>query len=172
MSAIVTIEGVYRDRLIDAGGCTLSDSGWRKNMVVLPCRVLLAAFMKNEPTALGVRSLQIGRGDPAWDNSPPPNPDPNTTTKLTDAAPFVVPLANLTIQFLDATDNVVATSTNRIQITAKLGPGQPTPATFPLREFGVFGQLNGAPQMIDYVRHPVIQKAGPQTLERKVRLAF
>jgi hypothetical protein len=173
--SIVTIEGAYRDRLIDPDGRTLSDSGWRKNMVVLPGRVLLAAFVRNEATVLGIRALQVGRGDPAWDTQPLPAPDPNTTVKLTDNAPFVVPLANLTMQYLNAADAVVATPTNRVQITAKLGPGQPTPATdppFPLREFGLFGQLNGVPQMIDYVRHPLIQKAGALTLERKVRLVF
>jgi hypothetical protein len=171
----VTIEGIYRDRLIGPDGRIMSDYGWRKNMVVLAGRVLLAAFVKNETGALGVRALQVGRGDPSWDTQPPPPPDPNALAKLTDAAPFVVPQANLTIQYLNSADAAVTTPTNRIEITAKLGPGQPSAATdppYPLREFGLFGQLNGVPQMIDYVRHSVIQKAGALTLERKVRLVF
>jgi hypothetical protein len=173
--SIVTIEGVYRDRLIDLDGRTLLDSEWRKNTVVLACRVLLAAFMKGEAGALGIRSLQVGRGDPAWDTPPAPIPDPGTTIKLIDSAPFAIPVANLTLQYLDAADVVVTTPTNRLQITATLGPGQPTPASdppYPMREFGIFGQFNGAPQMIDYVRHPLIQKAGALTLQREMRLVF
>lgn len=173
--SIVTIEGIYRDCLIDAAGRTISDSGWRKNTVVLACRVLLAAFMKGEAGALGIRSLQVGRGDPAWDTPPVPTPDPGTTVKLTDNAPFVIPVASLTLQYLDAADAAATTPTNRIQIAATLAPGQPTPASdppYPLREFAVFGQLNGAPQMIDYVRHPLIEKPGALTLQRKVRLVF
>ena len=103
----VTIEGIYRDRLIGPDGRTVSDSGWRSNMVVLAGRVLIAAFVKNEAGALGVRTLQVGRGDSSWDTQPPPPPDPGAVTKLLDAAPFVVQQANLTFQYLNAADAVV-----------------------------------------------------------------
>jgi hypothetical protein len=171
--SLVIIEGFYRDRLLDAGGREIYISGWRKNLIVTNCRVLLAGFMKND-AALGVQSLQVGRGDPAWDATGAPAPDPGTT-KLTDGSPFVIPLASLTLQYLDGSDAVSATPTNAIQITATLGPGQPTPATsppYPLREFALFGTLGGQPAMIDYVRHPLIQKDGAVSLERKVRLVF
>jgi hypothetical protein len=171
--SVITLEGYYRDRLFDREGREISDSGWRHNLIVASCRALLAGFMRND-TALGIRSLQVGRGDPGWDAGGAPAPDPSTT-KLTDASPFVIQVANLTLQYLNSSDGVVATPTNRIQITATLGPGQPTPATdppYPLREFGLFGELGGQPQMIDYIRHPLIQKDGAVTLERKVRLIF
>lgn len=173
--SIITIEGIYSDRLIRSDGTVVFASGWRSNAIVLPCRVLLAGFMQNDATAQGVRSLQVGRGDASWDSIPPPAFDPNATTKLTDAAPFVIGVTNLLFEYLNATDAVVTTPTNRLQITATLGPGEPAAATdppFPLREFGLFGQLNGVAQMIDYVRHPLIQKDGALTLERKVRLIF
>jgi hypothetical protein len=172
MSA-VTLEGCYCDRLRGSDGREISNTGWRHNLIVAPCRMLLAGFMRND-AALGIQSLQVGRGDPAWDASGAPAPDPGTT-KLTDNAPFVIPVASLVLEYLDANDGVVATPTNRIQITATLGPGQPTPATdppFPLREFGLFGSLGGQLQMIDCIRHPLIQKDGSVTLERKVRLVF
>jgi hypothetical protein len=57
-----------------------------------------------------------------------------------------------------------------VQITATLGPNEPPATTFELREFGLFGQVGGAPFMIDYIRHPLIQKDGAVTLERRVRL--
>jgi hypothetical protein len=170
----VMIKGIYRDRLFDAHGRPIFDSGWRNNLIVLRCRVLLAGFMKNE-TALGIRSLQVGRGDPAWDTTPPPAPDPDAITQLVDSSPFSIPHTDLTLQYLNASDQIVAGPTNRIQIVATLGPGQPTPATdppYPLREFGLFGELNGTLFMIDYIRHPLIEKDGAVTLERRVRLIF
>jgi hypothetical protein len=171
--SIVTLRGFYCDRLVEAGGHETFHSGWRHNLIVTPCRTLLAGFMKND-TALGVRSLQVGRGDPAWDAAGAPLPDPGTT-QLVDGAPFVIPLASLTIDYLDSVDAVSVIPTNVIQVTATLGPGQPSPATdppFPLREFGLFGQLQGQPFMIDCVRHPLIEKDGSVTLERKIRLVL
>jgi hypothetical protein len=41
-----------------------------------------------------------------------------------------------------------------------------------MREFGLFGELGGVPFMIDYIRHPLIEKDGAVTLERKVRLVL
>lgn len=168
-----TIKGVYRDRLRGAQGSLISDSGWRPNMIVLRCRTLLSGFLKND-AALGIQALQVGRGDPSWDTTPPAPPDPNTLNTLTDTAFFEIPVGQLTLQYLDASDNVIATPSNRLQITATLGPNVPPgpPSPFPLREFGLFGQLGGVRSMIDYIRHPVIQKAATATLERKVRLIF
>jgi hypothetical protein len=171
--SVLTLQGYYRDRLLKPGGLEICNSGWRHNLIVMPCRTLLAGFMKND-TALGIRSLQVGRGDPAWDAAGAPSPDPGTT-QLTDAAPFVIPVASLTLDYLNNVDAVVVTPTNTIQITATLGPGEPTPAgspPFPLREFGLFGQLGAQPLMIDCVRHPLIEKDGSVTLERKIRLVF
>ena len=171
---VVAIRGIYRDRLIEPGGRVASDSGWRSNLIVLNCRVLLAGFLSNDK-ALGIQSLQVGRGDPAWDATPPPAADPAATNALVDPAPFVIPVAALTLQYLNAADGVSPTPTNRVQITATLGPNQPTAAgspPFPLREFGLFGKFGAAPFMIDYIRHPLIEKDGVVTLERKVRLVL
>jgi hypothetical protein len=170
----ISVRGVYRDQLTRPDGTVVLDYGWRSNLIALRCRVLLAAFLRND-AALGIRSLQVGRGDPAWDVTPPPAADPSTTTALVDAAPFTIPVANLVLQYLNPLDGVVTTPTNRVQITATLGLNQPSPAgssPFPMREFGLFGDLGGAPFMIDYVRHPLIAKDGAITLERRVRLIF
>ncbi len=170
----IAVKGIYRDRLLDASGMPVFDSEWRNNMIVLRCRVLLSSFLKNDG-ALGIRALQVGRGDPSWDNNPPPLPDPNTINALVDPTPAEIPVAQLKLEYLDNTDSVVVNATSRLQITATLGPGVPAspPNTpFPLREFALFGQLNGVRFMIDYIRHPLIQKDASMTLERKVRLIF
>jgi hypothetical protein len=174
MSAIV-IEGIYRDRLMGPAGELVLDSGWRHNMIALQGRRLLAGFMKNEATAQGVQSMKIGRGDPAWDAVSPPEADATAIVQLVDPTPFVINGANLTLQYLTPTDTPTPNVTNRVQITATLGPGQPTPATQPpyqMREFGLFGRMGGSDFMIDYIRHPLIEKDGLLTLERKVRLIF
>ena len=158
--------------MLDPEGKVIFDSGWRSNLIVLQCRVLLASLLKGD-APLGIQSLQVGRGSASWDTTPPPAADPNTTTQLVDAAPFTIPVASLTLQYLNQLDGVVATPTNRVQVIASLGPGVPSPVgspPFPLREFGLFGQLAGSPFMIDYVRHPLIEKDSAVTLERRVRL--
>jgi len=165
------IKGIYRDRLLDAGGQLVFDSEWKKNLIVTNCRVLLAGFMRNEVSVRGIRNLQVGQGDPSWDTTPPPAP-PVTSNALVDNAPFVIPVANLNLQYLNDSDAIVPGPTSRIEITATLGPNQPSPGIYNLREFGLFGELNSQPFMIDYVRHPVIQKSGSFTLERRIRLIF
>ena len=171
----ITIKGIYRDRLWAPDGRLVFDSDWRSNMVVLRGRQLLAGFMKNEPTARGIQVMRIGRGLASWDTVPPAAPDPKTITQLVDPAPFSVPAPSVTLTYLSDIDVPVVQVTNRLQVTAVLGPGMPTPASdppFPMREFGLFGQLNGTDFMIDYIRHPLIEKDGLVTMERKVRLIF
>src|SRR5882672_12681617 len=97
--ATTIIEGIYRDRIIDSTGRLLEDSGWKHNMIVLRCRVLLGAFLHNDGTALGIQTMRVGRGDASWDTTPPPLADPVTTTGLTDPAPFVLSAPDLTLEY-------------------------------------------------------------------------
>lgn len=174
----VQIEGIYRDVLRGPRGELLSDAGWKPNLIVLRCRELLAAFMKGDgaDAPLGIQSLKLGRGDPAWDNVPPPPKPPETSTQLVDTTPFVIPKASLTLQYLNGNNEFSAVPTNRLEIVAVLGPGQPPtpqfPSPYPIREFGLFGKLKGVDYMIDYVRHPLIEKDAAVTLERRVQLIF
>lgn len=168
------IKGFYRDRLTDVNQQLIFDSGWKSNLIVLQCRELLAGFMMND-SVLGIQSLQVGRGDASWDTPPPPAPDPNTTIELVDPAPHIIQSSDLTLQYITASDGISDHPTHRIEIIAVLGVGEPTPDTeppYPLREFGLFGDLNGTPYMIDYIRHPLIEKNGAATLERRVRFTF
>lgn len=170
----ITIKGSYQDRLLDKKNTEIFNSGWKSNLIVLRCRILLAAFISND-TALGIRSLQVGRGDPSWDTTPPPVPDPKTIVQLVDSSPFTIPHTALTVNYLNADYEIVAEPTNHIQIVAKLEQNEPAPASeppFPLREFGIFGELNGTPFMINCIRHSLIEKYGSTTLERTLRLIF
>lgn len=173
------IKGIYRDRLLDAVGGAVFDSGWRSNMIVMRCRVLIAALFKGEAgeSPLGVQWLKLGRGLSSWDTAPPAAPDPDTMTQLVDQTPYVIPRSALTLRYLNASNEVSTEPTNRLEVIATLGPGQPppgpnVPSPYPLREFGLFGNLKGTDYMIDYIRHPLIEKDSAVTLERRVQLIF
>lgn len=170
----IGLKGRYRDVVRGPTGAVLHDSGWRGNAIVLDCRRLLASFMAGAP-ALGIQGIQVGAGLAAWDVDGAPDPDPGQTA-LVDPAPFLVPAAYLDIVFLEDGEPS-AKPTNRLQIVAKLGPGEPKwpdkdHVASSLREFGLVGQLDGSPALINYVTHPVINKDPTSTLERTLWLVF
>ena len=168
-------KGIYFDRLITSDQRVV-EFGWRSNIVVDQCRQLLAAFMKGDQPR-GISFLDLGRGDPSWDDSPPPAPEA-TVLRLVDGAPKRIRVTDSSIQieYLDAAGVVVSDITNRVQLTATLGPGTlPIAAgetSYPLREFGLFGRKGPRKFMIDYVRHPVINIDAGATFERRIRLVF
>jgi len=179
---IASIRGIYRDILKDGNNAVIFDSGWASNKIVDQCRSLLAAFMKNE-TARGIQKVKVGRGVTAWDDlaDGPPHPDAGVTA-LEDAEPYVVDGAQWDLEFLDDNDQHSNVPTTRLQITITLGQDQP-PApegsvvtSYPLREFGLFGEYDDGSEvhdyMIDCIRHPVIHKDTSATLIRKVKLYF
>jgi hypothetical protein len=169
------LRGIYRDIVTGRDGRVVHDSGWNANTVVDSCRTLLAGFVRNA-SAGGISFLAVGQGEPTWDSSGAPAPDPATTNDLVNRFSETVPAADLVLEYLDAGDNVTGTPTNRLQVTATLPPGFPAAlpglSTYPLREFGLFGSLDGADLMINCIRHPVIHKDEGSSLIRVVRLYF
>jgi len=170
------LSGFFRDTLLDPDGLVLLDTPWQKNVIVDDCRRLLASFMHNTPVVAGIKGLQVGTGDAAWDVTPPAAPVPGTAA-LVDPHPFLVPPAALKIDFLDATSTVTATPTNRIQIVATLAPGVPgwpdvNHATSTLREFGLVASLGGADVLVNYRVHTAIAKDPTSTLVRTIWLTF
>jgi hypothetical protein len=171
------IKGIYRDRLIRPDGSLARDSGWQHNMIVLRCRILLAAFLRNDVNSpMGIQGVQVGRGDPSWDHPPATAmPDAAHTDSLVDPLPFTIPVDKLEFRYLTDHDVEIAEPSHRIEVTMKLDLNEPPPDagnSFPLREFGLFGELDGKPCMIDYVRHPLIEKDSAVMLERKIRLVL
>jgi len=171
-SLIPAPRGIYRDRLIAAQGRTI-ERGWRANIVVERCRMLLASFMKGD-AADGVQMLKVGRGLTQWDDGP--EPPVNTAEQLTDPSPFTILVEPSQMVYLDAGGAPVAGPTHCLEITVTLGPGVPPlgggETSYPLREFGLFGLFGSEEYMIDYVRHPVIHKQAADTIERTIRLIF
>jgi hypothetical protein len=166
-------QGMYRDQITTAAG-KQKDQGWQTNRIVDRCRYLIAAFMRGDGP-LGIQQLQIGQGLASWDDDPPSIPPP-TAQQLTDPAPFVVNLSPTQIEYLDTAGNSTAAPTNRLQITITLAANEPPlggdETSYPLREFGLFGNFGGEAYMINYVRHPVIHKQAGDTVTRTIRLVF
>ena len=166
-------KGIYRDEWVRPGADPES-YGWKSNIVVDRCRMLLSGFMRGGAVQ-GVKFLAVGRGDAAWDAADPGHPVASTQA-LVDPSPLLVPVAVADMVFLDAAGNPSASPTPRLQVKVTLAPGTPAPGagetTFPLREFGLFGLFGAERYLIDYVRHPVIHKAPADTLVRTIRLTF
>ena len=171
------LQGMFRDVLRDADGRVTWDSGWQKNAIVADCRRLLSGFMRGAPsTTLGVQGLRVGAGLAIWDQPPGPPPATPNQVALVDPNPHIVPRANLQLAYLTGA-TVTATPTNRLQIVAILGPGIPpwpdaTHSTATLREFGLFGRLDGVDVLLNYRTHPAIAKDPSSTLERTIWLLF
>ena len=172
------MKGIYRDILKDEYQRVFYDSGWNNNTIVDRCRMLLAGFMRGDSSS-GIKFLAVGQGDPAWDDLDSediPSPSQSTSTDLVDPHSPPVPAASLDFAYLDENDNAVSGPTTRLQISATLGPAYPPPqsgaTTYPLREFGLFGEYDGSNYMINSIRHPVIHKGDNATLIRVVRLYF
>jgi len=175
MENISNIRGIYRDILKGDDGIIMHDSGWVSNAIVDRCRILLAGFMRNE-SSNGIQYLAVGEGLEQWDTTGAPAPNPGSTTDLENRFTPTIPVQDLVLAYLDPNEDEVAGPTHRLQVTATLNPGYPDPIppgnTYPLREFGLFGQLDSTDFMIDAIRHPVIHKDASSTLIRVVRLFF
>jgi hypothetical protein len=181
------LSGSYRDVMRGPDGQITWDSGWKKNQIVIDCRRLIAAFMRGQANTLGIQGLQVGAGDSTWDRTGPPSPQP-TDTALMDPQPYLVPVAALKLEYLDPATGAPSAPptrpTQRLQIVATLGPrvpNWPDPTEQPpsplhamatLREFGLVGQLDGKPVLINAVRHVAIVKDPLSTLVRTIQLAF
>jgi hypothetical protein len=178
-----SLKGIYRDILTDRNNNVVFDSGWVKNKIVDRCRDLLAAFMKNdaEKPASGIVRLRVGEGLEAWDTDGAPVPVDSDTGLVTPHPSFTVEFDDLDLAYLNPSDVKVDGPTNRLQVTATLENNQPPPlgadhTSYPLREFGLFGEYNDGTEtheyMIDCIRHPLIAKDVNTTLVRVVRLYF
>lgn len=173
-----TIKGIYRDIIRDKNKKVTYDSGWVENTILNRCRILIAGFMKNSPNIQGIQYLAVGQGSAAWDTAGIPPVDASETGDLYNRFEPVIPVSDphLILTYLQG-ENETTEPTSRLQITATLGEGYPPPipplTTYPLREFGLFGDFDGnKPFMINCIRHPVIHKDESATLIRVMRLYF
>lgn len=171
------IKGCYYDVLTDSQGHVQWDSGWRLNLIVQQCDVLLAALMKGHPDLQGILYWAVGEGEKDWD-ALCPSPRPDDTHLATEIARQA--LAPEQIVYLDDAGKPMeppSTPSNCLEITAEFkGEDVVLSGWQPLREFGLFGgDATEAPDsgfMIDYVIHPRVDLTPEATLKRTVHLTF
>lgn len=178
-----SIKGIYRDIIKDQNNNIIFDSGWGSNKIVHRCRTLLAAFMRNDDTktATGIIRLKVGAGEETWDTEGAPAPGDVEEALVNPHPTFTIEAGALDVVYLNDSDVEVDGPTSRLQVTATLENNQPPPlephlTSYPLREFGLFGEyFDGSDTheyMIDCIRHPLIHKDVSTTLVRVVRLYF
>lgn len=164
------ISGYYQDTISNANGKPGWDSGWRSNLIVQNCDILLAALMKRQQGMQGILYLAIGEGKESWDTTPE-DPSSAATTLFAELIRFE--LSADQIAYVDGAPG----PGNTLEITVPIaGSDVITDTTQPLREFGLFGG-NATAQtdtgyMIDYVIHSRIDLTAEVTLIRRIQLHF
>jgi hypothetical protein len=167
-------EGRYHDILTDSQGRVRWESGWRSNLIVHDCSVLLATLMKGRRGMRGILYWAIGEGTKDWDGlcSSPRLTDTQLHKEIARQR-----LKASQIVYLDDKGAPSGSPTACLEITAAFeGKDLVSNGFQPLREFGLFGgDATKAPDsgfMIDYVIHPRIDLSPKDTLERTLRLTF
>jgi hypothetical protein len=144
------------------------------NTVVDNASILIAALIKRHAGFAGALFWEVGSGDASWSDTSPPSPAKTDTKLLTPSFRKAIQLAD--ISFINASNAVVSTPTNRIQIVVKFLANE---ANGYLREFGIFGGGSdavvgtlGSGLMINRKTHGVIYKTSAMELERTLRFTF
>jgi len=169
------LQGYYHDRLVDAHHEVRQDRGWRKNLIVEGCNLLLAALMKGQPAGLaGILFLAVGEGQRDWDGAVP-SPQPTASGLVAEIQRR--PIGAEDIIFIDNNGLASATPTHRLQISTQLTRADlPADGLQPLREFALFGgNATATPDsgfMINHVIHPRIDITDGLSLQRTLRLNF
>lgn len=168
------LKGHFCDILTDSWGYVRWCSGWRPNLVVQECDLLLAALMKRQPGMSGILYWAVGGGESAWDSAPLV-PSPATSQLTRELARQS--LAPGQLSYINGAGAPSAVPTNRLEITAEFhGDDLVSSGFLSLREFGLFGgDSTNEPDtglMIDYVVHPRIDLSQGLILRRRVRLTF
>jgi len=168
------IAGYYHDVLTNAKGEELFDSGWKSNLIVSECNLLLSALMKGKQGITGILYFAAGTGKKEWDQE---RPDSNFATASLENEVTRKAITSRQITFLDDSNNPIDAVTNRLEVAVEFNGGEIAAAGFQsLREFGLFGgdatEDTDSGFMIDYVVHPRIDMSKELTLKRSVRLNF
>jgi hypothetical protein len=79
---------------------------------------------------------------------------------------------HLQMDYLDEGGSPATAPTHRLQIRATFGPNVPSASVVTLREFGLVGDLEGSPVLINYRTHQGIAKDPGSTLERTIWLVL
>ncbi|MGA1870550.1 MAG: hypothetical protein ACMUJM_18600 [bacterium] len=168
------LRGKYRDIITTAKGTVQWKSGWRSNLIVDKCSVLLAALMKQDEAMGGILYWAVGEGQKEWDLQAPA---PSLTISQLTKEVYRQSINVAQIIYIDQNEQPSQTATDRLEVTMEISGEDIISDGFQsLREFGLFGgdaTVNpNSGLMIDYVIHPRIDLTSSTRLLRTVQLTF
>lgn len=143
-----------------------------ENTVVNNCSNLIACLMKAQAGYAGLTYWAVGSGSSGWSNTSPPSPTVSDSSLLAETfRKAIVPATD--IVFLDGSDNVTASVTNKIQITVTFLENE---ANGELREFALFGgnatSSANTGIMVNRKIHPLIYKTSGMKIQRVIKIIF
>ena len=149
-------------------GDTLLQEIVHENLVVSTCRTLIARLMKGD--AGGITYWAVGAGDVSWDTALPTPTE--SDTKLFNEIYRKAVVAGDKV-YIDATNAVSATPTNRLQVSVTFYEGD---FTGTIREMGLYGGDATATKdsgfMVNRRIHSKVVKDADTRLERLIRMTF
>ncbi|MGD9162480.1 MAG: hypothetical protein PVG39_29000 [Desulfobacteraceae bacterium] len=168
------IKGSYCDVLTDTKSRRHLESGWRSNLVVNQCNLLLTMLMRRHAGVEGILFCAIGEGEEEWDTNRPIPLLPDT--QLTNEV-YRKPISIDQIIYLDENDQPSDTPTNHLDISVEFnGEDIVSNGTQPIREFGLFGgdatDDADSGYLINRVTHDRYDLTPLLTLNRKIHLTF
>lgn len=142
------------------------------NTVVDDCSKLIACLMKAQAGYTGLLFWAIGSGSETWNDASLPSPTTADHTLLAET--YRKAITADSVVFLDASNVVTATPTNKLQISINFDSTEANNSYF--REFGLFGgnatiTLNSG-IMINRKIHTSIYKTSSISVARTLRLTF
>jgi hypothetical protein len=142
------------------------------NVVVDSCSKLLACLLKGEAgQTAGNIYWAVGKGLTTWENTNLPSATTGTTKLVNEI--FRKKVTPSDIVFLDNSNAVTATITNKLQIKVTFLEAE---ANDEWREFGLFGGNASATKdsglMLNYKIHPLIFKTNVMRVDRTIRITL
>ena len=171
---VLKIQGEIYDELVNVKtGEVKVLRNWERNTIVLEfgkllaylCKQLTAASFATEGLA-GIQKWAVGEGLASWDVSGVPSPSTSATQLISEVARVTV-----SMDFLDALNEVTTTVTNKLEISATFDES----VEGELREFGLFGGKTAEVAvadggiMVNLKNHSKIDKTSATILNRQPR---
>ena len=149
-------------------GETLLQEIIHENLVVSTCRTLIARLMKGDSG--GITYWAVGTGDASWDVTLPSPTEADT--KLFNELYRKNIIAGDKV-YIDATNAVSATPTNRLQVSVTFYEGD---FTGTIREMALYGgdatETKDSGFMVNRRIHAKVDKDADTRLERLIRMTF
>lgn len=142
-----------------------------RNTIVNSIGTLIACLFKAQAGYSGIGYWAVGSGSDGWDNT---NPTPATVNDVgctNEIGRKQIPTT--AIKFLDSSNLVTETPTNKLQITLTFSENE---CNGTWREFAIFGgnatSTRNSGLAINHKTHAILVKTNSMVVERQIRFTF